>query len=126
MTTLKKRILCVEDHEDTCAMFKYMLPDYEVTAVTTAEEALASIEDAQFDFYLLDVKLPDGSGIDLCRKIRAFDPTTPIIFLTGAATPPNWKAAFKAGASDFLSKPEGLDRLEETLARFSSAISIVQ
>jgi DNA-binding response OmpR family regulator len=116
---LKKRILCVEDHVDTSTMLKYMLSDYELIAVGTVEEALASIQTAQFDFYLLDIKLPDGSGIDLCRKIRALYPTTPVIILTGAVTTHNWKAAFEAGASDFLSKPEGLERLEETLTRLS-------
>ena len=125
MASLKKRILCVEDHDDTCTMLKYLLPEYELTAVSTAEEALASIRTAQFDFYLLDVRLPDGSGIDLCREIRAFDITTPIIFLTGAVSPHNWKAAFEAGASDFLSKPEGLERLNETLTRFSPANFII-
>jgi DNA-binding NtrC family response regulator len=126
MTSLKKRILCVEDHDDTCTMLKYLLPDYELVSVSTVEEAGASIRTAQFDFYLLDVKLPDGSGIDLCWEIGAIDPTTPIIFLTGAYTPHNWKAAFEAGASDFLSKPEGLEKLEETLARFSSVKCTVQ
>jgi len=61
MEALKKRILCVQDHNDTSMKLKYLLLDYELIAVSTAEEALASIRTGQFDFYLLDVMLPDVS-----------------------------------------------------------------
>jgi FixJ family two-component response regulator len=76
---------------------------------------------------LLDMSLPDLSGLQLQRCIAADQPHRPIIFITGTNDVPNTVAAMKAGAYDFLTKPVGSERLLESirgaLARSHAALS---
>src|SRR4030095_11591813 len=86
-TSPHKRILCVEDHADTSALLKVLREQdgYEVVGAGTVAEACTLARSVGFDLYLIDRWLPDGEGIELCRKIRTFDSTTPIVFLTADA-----------------------------------------
>jgi DNA-binding response OmpR family regulator len=59
----------------------------------------------QFDLYLLDSWLPDGSGLDLCKRIRTFDTATPILFYSAAAYEADREQALKSGAQAYLVKP---------------------
>ena len=74
---LKQRILYVEDHEDTSELISLILQqhNYEVVLDCTVEAALRTARAQHFDLYLLDTRLPDGSGVDLCKEIRKFDLT---------------------------------------------------
>jgi CheY-like chemotaxis protein len=80
----KKKILCVEDHTEMGELIAIDLPEYEVTGVYSKAEALEKATGERFDLYLLDYHLPDGTGLELCLLIRAFDPDTPIFFCTGS------------------------------------------
>jgi CheY-like chemotaxis protein len=82
-----KRILCVDDDEDTCSMLTGLLGlvDCQATTAVTAAEALELIARGRFDLYLLDNWLPGVSGVEICREIRRSDPSTPIVFYSGAA-----------------------------------------
>lgn len=82
------RILYVEDHEDTIEMVSLILEGsgFHITARGSVEAGLAAIAEQSFDLYLLDSWLPDGWGVDLCKKIREFDPHTPIVFYSAAPT----------------------------------------
>ncbi len=70
MPQAKCRILCIDDHEDTSEMLKLLLiqEDYEVTTAVTMQEALDLATSEEFDLYVFDKHLPDGSGIDLCAE----------------------------------------------------------
>ena len=68
------------------------------------------------DLYLLDTRLPDGSGIDLCRQIRSEDLYSPIIFYSGEARPEMIEEAMKAGAQAYLKKPIDPFEVGETIA----------
>jgi DNA-binding response OmpR family regulator len=59
----------------------------------------------------LDNWLPGGTGVELCRRIRAFDPHTPVLFYSAAAYPRDMQAAFSAGAQAYLVKPVRFDEL---------------
>src|SRR5205814_8350170 len=76
MTKSKCRILYVDDHEDSAEMLKLMLAaeDYEVHIAQSFEEALDKAQTESFDLYLLDKRLPDGSGTDLCRMLNDVTP----------------------------------------------------
>jgi CheY-like chemotaxis protein len=82
----KKKILCVEDHEDMCALITKVLDTYEVIGAYSKAVALLKAINVRFDLYLLDYHLPDGTGLELCLLIRTFDPDTPILFCTGTKT----------------------------------------
>jgi CheY-like chemotaxis protein len=85
MPKSKPRILFVDDHEDTRLMVTTWLGmlGYEVTATHSVGEGLKLAWSGGFDLYLLDSRLADGDGKDLCEKIRTFDEQTPIVFYAG-------------------------------------------
>src|SRR5436190_3404216 len=77
-----KRVLCVDDNTDTCALVVETLKAWEVVTEYTHAEGLGRATAEDFDLILLDYHLPDGTGLDLCRQIRMFDATTPIVMVT--------------------------------------------
>ena len=74
----RPRVLCVDDDEDSRVMLITLLrlALIEAKAVGTAAQALSFIETERFDLYLLDARLPDLDGFELCRRMQAFDPHT--------------------------------------------------
>jgi DNA-binding response OmpR family regulator len=78
----------------------------EAKAVGTAAQALSSIQAERFDLYLLDSRLPDLDGFELCRRMRDFDPHTPILFFSGAAYEADKKRGIEAGANAYVIKPD--------------------
>lgn len=115
---LRKRILCVEDDEDSCAILVTLLKlsGYEAEAAKSASEGLRLAGCGGFDLYLLDVRFPDGSGIDLCKQIRASDARAPIVFYTAAAFESDVRQGMNAGANAYLTKPAQVDELERIIA----------
>ena len=101
------RVLYIEDHDDTRELVTLVLEQrrYEVVTGATIETALALAASQQFDLYLLDSWLPDGSGLDLCRRIREFDKVTPILFYSAAAYENDRSDALRSGAQAYLIKP---------------------
>src|ERR1044071_5166578 len=77
-----RRILYIEDHDDTRELVTLLLAQksYEVITGSTVKSGVALATAGKFDLYLLDSWLPDGSGLELCKQIRQFDQTTPILF----------------------------------------------
>lgn len=102
-----RRILYIEDHADTRELVTFLLAQksYEVVTGSTIESGVALAGAEEFDLYLLDSWLPDGSGLDLCRQIRQFDTTTPIVFYSAAAYAADSEMALRCGAQAYLVKP---------------------
>lgn len=115
------RVLCVDDDEDSRVMLTMLLRHelIEAKAVGTAVQAMSSIQTEHFDLYLLDSRLPNLDGFALCRRIRDFDPETPILFFSGAAYEADKKRGIEAGANAYLIKPD-LDGLLESIKQFVS------
>jgi len=115
------RVLCVDDDEDSRVMLIMLLRHelIEAKAVGTAVQAMSSIQTEHFDLYLLDSRLPDLDGFALCRRIRDFDPETPILFFSGAAYEADKKRGIEAGANAYVIKPD-LDGLLESIKQFVS------
>jgi DNA-binding response OmpR family regulator len=101
------RVLYVEDHEDTRELVTLLLgqKSFDVVTGATIESGLALAMAQSFDLYLLDSWLPDGSGLDLCQRIRQFDQTTPILFYSAAAYASDHASALECGAQAYLIKP---------------------
>ena len=114
-----RRVLCVDDDEDTCAMLYGLLGlvGCEVETAGTAAAALGLISRERFDLYLLDNWLPGGSGVEICRRIRRSDPSTPIVFYSGAGLDSEREEALAAGAQVYLVKPGDAAVLVETVRR---------
>ncbi|MCR5600712.1 MAG: response regulator transcription factor [Ruminococcus sp.] len=106
-------ILLVEDDETLNKNIAFALETegYSVIAVSTAAAAILNAADA--DLIILDVMLPDGSGIDLCRRIRK-TVQTPIIFLTSCDDEADIVRGLDSGGDDYITKPF---RLRELFSR---------
>jgi len=102
-----KRILLVDDHQDTLDLFALVLTQagYQIMPAKSVERALDLVHENSFDLLILDSRLVDGSGVELCRLIRADDNLTPILFCSGLAFEKNNLEAFDAGARAYLVKP---------------------
>jgi DNA-binding response OmpR family regulator len=113
----KIRILCVEDDRDTCEVISLILgkENYEVVHANSIAEGLEAIRRDGFKLFILDQKFPDGSGLELCKKIREFNRETPILFHTAAAEESDIDAARAAGANGYLIKPRSWDQLPEVV-----------
>ena len=80
--------------------------DYEVHTAETMAEACEKAGRAKYDLYVLDKRLPDGTGVELCETLMKLSPSVPCIFYTGDAYEIHRREAFAAGASAFVAKPD--------------------
>ena len=93
---------------------------YEMSNAPTLTDALRLARGGGFDLYLVDGKLPDGTGVEFCQRIREFDSRTPILFCSASAYPFNIEEARSAGAQKYLTKPIDLDELKSALTQLMS------
>ena len=108
MSKPKCRILCVDDHRDTSEMLTLLLSDedYEVQTAATVDEACKLVATTEFDLYVLDKRLPDGTGLDLCNTLNRVTPNVPCIFYTGDAYEIHRQEAIAVGAQAYIPKPD--------------------
>ena len=111
----RKRILCVEDDRDTCEVLNFVMTDYEFTAVHTVGEAHPLIDAGEYDLYILDNWLPDGTGLELCVHIRNSGTRAPILFTSAIGQRKDIDDAIAAGADRYLVKPYEPEMLVRTV-----------
>jgi DNA-binding response OmpR family regulator len=101
------RILIVEDQPDTRQMVEEALRDaaFTVDSAGDIDSALGCLSGSEYDAIILDWMLPDGSGIDLCRRIRQEGQEVPVLFLTAKGDVADRVAGLNAGGDDYLRKP---------------------
>lgn len=114
------KIFVLEDDSAIGMGLSYSLENegYTVTLAKTVSDALNIIEKETFSLYILDLTLPDGSGYDVCKKIKKKG-DLPVIFLTAYDDEVNVVMGFELGADDYISKPF---RLKELLVRIKSVL----
>ena len=119
MQHTRKRILCVDDHEDSCNMMKVLLEmwNYEVALADTGAAGLRLAQSEHFDMYLLDTHLPDESAFELCEQICGVPGHAPVVFISTAPYEADKQHGLQAGAIAYLTKPLDFDGLEITLTR---------
>ncbi len=106
--TKRLSVLYAEDNEDSGVMLMTLLglSDIDVCLARSVKEAFQTAQNRDFDLYLLDCIYPDGSGFELCKKLRKFHPQTPIVFYSAAAYETDREKGLNAGANAYLFKPE--------------------
>jgi DNA-binding response OmpR family regulator len=111
--TDRKTILCVEDDKDSYELLQLIFENvgFKVVTCCTSTEGLEMAKQNTFSAIILDNRLADISGVEICRQIRTYDQQTPIVFYSGSAYPKDKKAGLKAGANDYLVKPNDFDNL---------------
>ena len=102
-----KNVLVVDDDNAVCRIVQRMLSEeqYQVQTSQSVTDALVAVEQKPFDAYVMDYKLPDGSGLDVAERIRSKWGATPIILISGYDPSAVALRAEKLHISDFLEKP---------------------
>ena len=121
-------IFLLEDDEAIGIGLTYSLENegYNVTLAKSVKEAEKIIDENKFSLYILDLTLPDGSGYDVCKKIKEKG-DLPVIFLTAYDDEVNVIMGFELGADDYISKPfrvkELMLRIKSVMRRYSNETS---
>src|SRR5210317_1296661 len=113
------RILLVDDEESLRLTFEMLLKraGYEsVTGVSSFKEAVATIEQNNFDLIISDIVLPGASGIDLLRHVKESGRTCPVVMITGYPNIETAAEAVRLGAFDYVPKPVKKDELLKIVA----------
>jgi CheY-like chemotaxis protein len=112
-------VLVVDDEEQVRTFLAELLGSsgYQVRCASSGAQALEMLAGGSFDAVLLDVMMPEMSGLEVLRRYRSTGGSSPVIVLSALAGAEDAMRAMKLGASDYLSKPFGNDELEDALAR---------
>jgi len=115
-----RKILLREDNPHILKINKeaLLMEDYEVVCAETIKEAEDALEKNEFDLAIFDIMLPDGDGVDFCRKVKR-EHAFPIIFLSALGENQDVIAGLRSGGDDYLTKPYDLGVL---LARVEARI----
>lgn len=112
------KVLMVEDNQDHLDLCREFLPsdDFFLDEAKDGREAMAKVRSFKYDIIVLDYRLPDITGADLLRQIRATDKETPIIFVTAMDDPDISFQVMQFGASDYIPKTfQYYERLRERI-----------
>jgi len=120
MSANATRVLVVDDEPEIVRGLKIILrgAGYAVEAASTKAEALTSVETRPPEALVLDLVLPDGDGVTVCKEIRRWSPL-PILVLSAVGDEREKVRALHAGADDYVTKPFGTDEL---LARLRAVL----
>ena len=112
-------ILVIDDDPAICQIVQRMLSDeqYKVQTKQSVADAFGAIEQKAFDAYLIDFRLPDGSGLDVAEKIRSKWGASPIVLMSGYDPSAVALRAEKLGISEFLEKPFSRELIREAVKK---------
>jgi two-component system response regulator MprA len=110
---MAERILVVEDEARIASFLRrgLTLEGYEVETAYDGEEALYRVRERAPDLVILDIMLPRLDGLEVCRRLRTFTTTLPVLMLTARDAVPDRVAGLDSGADDYMMKPFSLDEL---------------
>ena len=113
----KGRILHVDDDPDIRLLISASLQDfgYVVATAGTNAEGVELAQQFKFDLAILDVRLPDGSGIELCQKIHKIQPDIPTLYYSAYASDEEQEEALSVCGQAYLKKPVSAVELEQTI-----------
>lgn len=117
MLNPKNTILCVENDADTCELITYVLQEkgFQVIHCTSPEEAIRYARSDSYAAMITDYYFREIDGTDLCRAVRIFDQTIPVIFFTAEARANNRQAAIDAGAQAYITIPADFEKFAQTV-----------
>jgi two-component system nitrogen regulation response regulator GlnG len=123
-----KTLLAIDDEESVRYSFKTVFSGagVEVLTAATGAEGLALVREHDPDVVVLDIQLPDCSGLDLFGQIQSLAPKKPVLFITAHGTTQTAIEAMKRGAFDYLVKPLDLERLTQVIDRAFEAARLMR
>jgi len=118
MSALRK-VLVVDDDPIVGESFNRVLTGkgYAVITAANGEEALAKLKAEQYDLVYTDLRMPGIDGLEVAERLKARQPWTPVVIVTGYGSRPSEERAWAAGVSDFLHKPLSPEMIEDSAAR---------
>jgi len=120
------KILLVDDEADTLQALRLGLEDegYVILTSPSRNEALTIAKNEELDIVITDLKLKDGSGLDLLGYLQEFHPQVPVIIMTAYGSIESTKVALRSGAYDYLAKPFSLADLKRIIAKLVEVIAL--
>jgi DNA-binding response OmpR family regulator len=109
-----RKILLVEDDIQLHTTIKLFLESlqYSITSIFDGVDAISTIDENQYDLYIIDINIPNINGLEILKYIRKKDTLTPIIIITASLELSNLKNAFADGCNEYIKKPFYLEELE--------------
>ena len=110
-------VLVVEDDTAMCQILQHMLSEFKVQTTKSVAAALAAVEQKSFDVYVMDYKLPDGSGLDVAERVRSKWGAPPIILISGGDRSAVALRAEKLQIFEFLEKPFSREMISDKVTK---------
>jgi DNA-binding NtrC family response regulator len=119
MTQENRSVLVVDDEPGIrmALQANFQSEGWLVETANGANEAIRKFEQKRFPLVVTDIRMPDGDGLDLLRRVKASDATTAVILLTAFGTVAEAVKAMRGGACDYLTKPFSFEQLQSTASR---------
>ena len=123
MSETNMRLLVVDDEPIVGKRLKQVFDKigFEIETYTDSAAALAAIAEKPFDIVVTDLKMEGIDGIEVLKRVRAMNPKTRVIIITGYASPDTAELAQQEGVFAFLAKPFRLDELKQVIYRAMEA-----
>ncbi|MDO6681489.1 sigma-54 dependent transcriptional regulator [Oceanobacter sp. 5_MG-2023] len=119
------RLLLVEDSQSTAMVYAtYLEHLFDVTVVYTGTDAIDALHRHRFQLAVMDVQLPDISGLEVLKTLRERDQQLPVVIITAHSTVEVAVDAMRLGANDFLTKPFDKTRLQHTLQQVLKTVQL--
>ncbi|HET6979563.1 MAG TPA: HD domain-containing phosphohydrolase [Pyrinomonadaceae bacterium] len=117
-TTVSPRILIVDDEVEITEILADLLSEeYDCSRAGSAEEALARLQESEFQLVISDITMPGMSGLDMIPHVKEFAPDTVVVMISGMQTVESAIGALRLGAFDYLMKPFDLRQVEAVVKR---------
>jgi CheY-like chemotaxis protein len=115
----QRKVLVVDDDPVVGESFNRVLSGkgYAVITAENGQEAMAKLESEQYDVVFTDLRMPGMTGLEVAERVKARQPWTPVVIVTGYGSQRSEERARAAGVSDFLHKPLSPDMIEDSAAR---------
>ena len=112
-------VMVVDDEPGirTALRANFLRHGWRVELAGTVREAISHLEGKEFDLVVTDIRMPDGTGMEVMRATRQLSPGTAVILLTAYGSVPDAVSAMRDGALDYLTKPISFDQLQATAAK---------
>jgi DNA-binding NtrC family response regulator len=128
MKTAAVKVLVLDDDPDTGEVVRFILEKegFDVKIVTSPKEGIALLENQQFHILILDLRMPEMSGIEVLEKIRYKDKDLAVVILTGYPSVETAVASLRGGVSDYVEKPIDREKLTEVVKRVAREKGLMQ
>ena len=112
-------VMVVDDEPGirTALRANFLRHGWRVETASSVREAIRVLEGREFDLVVTDIRMPDGSGLEVMRSVRQSSPSAAVILLTAYGSVPDAVRAMRDGALDYLTKPISFDQLQATAAQ---------